>query len=66
MITAEEIKHAIESLPEKEYVKLRKWFSEKDWDKWDEAIELDSQSGKLDFLIEEALAQKNKGTLRKL
>ncbi|MBF0229875.1 MAG: hypothetical protein HQK63_09865 [Desulfamplus sp.] len=63
MITAEEIKHAIESLPEKEYVKLRKWFSKKDWDKWDEAIELDSQAGKLDFLIEEALAQKNKNKL---
>jgi len=66
MITAEEIKHAIESLSEKEYIKLRKWFSEKDWGKWDKAIQLDSESGKLDFLIEEAFAQKNKGTLREL
>lgn len=66
MITAEEIKHAIESLPEIEYVKLRKWFSERDWDKWDKDIQRDSQSGKLDFLIEEALIQKSKGTLRQL
>ena len=66
MITAEDIKNAIEALPEREYVKLRKWFSEKDWATWDEQIKKDSQSGKLDFLIKEALEQKNKGILRNL
>jgi len=66
MITVEEIKTAIDSLPEKEYVSLRNWFSEKDWEKWDRKIEDDSEAGKLDFLIEEALNEKNRGTLRDL
>jgi len=66
MITVEEIKKAIASLPEKEYVSLRKWFSEKDWEKWDKKIEKDSKAGKLDFLIEEALNEKKIGRLRDL
>ncbi|MCP4110733.1 MAG: hypothetical protein GY749_35275 [Desulfobacteraceae bacterium] len=66
MMTVEEIKTAIDSLPEKEYVSLRKWFSEKDWKKWDRKIAEDSEAGKLDFLIEEALNEKNRGTLREL
>lgn len=66
MITVEEIKTAISLLPEKEYISLRNWFSEKDWVKWDRNIEKDSESGKLDFLIEEALNEKSRGTLRDL
>jgi hypothetical protein len=48
----EEIQVAIESLPHEEYIRLRQWFSERDWEKWDRQIEADSESGKLDFLIE--------------
>ena len=66
MITVEEIKKAIGSLPEKEYVSLRNWFSEKDWEKWDKKIVKDSKAGKLDFLIEEALNEKKRGLLREL
>jgi hypothetical protein len=66
MLTVEEIKTAIDSLPEKEYVRLRSWFSAKDWEKWDREIVKDSEAGKLDFLIQEALHEKNKGTLRDL
>lgn len=62
----EEIQVAIESLPYQEYVRLRQWFSERDWEKWDKQIEADSASGKLDFLIEEALNEKAKGILREL
>ncbi len=54
MSTVEEIQAAIESLPEGEYARLRVWFSERDWDKWDEQIAKDSETGKLDFLIDEA------------
>ena len=39
-----------------EYIRLRQWFSDKDWKKWDQQIEIDSESGKLDFLLKEALA----------
>ena len=66
MLTAEEIKKGIDSLPEKEYIQLRKWFSERDWNEWSKKIEQDSENGKLDFLIQEALNEKNKGTLRDL
>jgi hypothetical protein len=66
MITVEEIKKAIVSLPEKEYDSLRNWFSEKDWEKWDKKIVKDSKAGKLDFLIEEAINEKKIGRLRDL
>jgi hypothetical protein len=56
-----EIQVAIESLPYDEYIRLRQWFSERDWEEWDRQIEADSESGKLDFLIEEALTEKAKG-----
>ena len=62
----EEIQVAIESLPYQEYVRLRQWFSERDWHKWDRQIEADSESGKLDFLIEEALDEKAQGMLKEL
>ncbi len=66
MVTAEKIIEAINSLPEREYIRLRKWFSENDWKKWDKKIEQDSKEGKLDFLIKEALNEKNKKPLRNL
>jgi hypothetical protein len=66
MSKVEEIEAAIESLSEEEYVRLRKWFSEKDWEKWDRQIEADSESGKLDFLIREAFDEKAKGKLKEL
>lgn len=64
MSKVEEIQAAIESLPEEEYARLRNWFSERDWKKWDRQIEADSASGKLDFLVREALEEKAKGKLK--
>ncbi|MDI6768037.1 MAG: hypothetical protein QME52_14550, partial [Bacteroidota bacterium] len=66
MLKVAEIKTAIEELPEKDFVQLRQWVWEKDWRKWDEQIEMDSESGKLDFLIEDALDEKSKGQLKEL
>ena len=60
MSNIETIKSAIEALPESDYIK---WLNEKDWDKWDKQIEADSKSGKLDFLIADAMKEKEKGTL---
>jgi len=60
----EEINAAIESLPVEEFVRLRQWFCEKDWQEWDKQIARDSESGKLDFLIKEAIDEKDKGKLR--
>ena len=64
MSTVEEIETAIESLPKEEYARLREWFSERDWEKWDKQIEADSESEKLDFLVKEALDEKAKGDLK--
>ncbi len=66
MSKVNEIKSAIESLPEKEYVELRNWFSEKDWQNWDRQIEIDSKLGKLDFLVKEAFDEKHMGKLKDL
>ena len=66
MSKVEEIKEAIAALPEEEYILLRKWFSEKDWQQWDLQIKKDSESKKLDFLLEEALEAKAKGNLREM
>lgn len=66
MSTVEEIKSAISALSKEDYLHLREWFSGKDWEQWDEEIQKDSSSGKLDFLMEEAAAEKNQGRLSKL
>jgi hypothetical protein len=66
MSKVEEIKRAIDTLPEDDYVLLRQWFSEKDWQKWDIQIAADSGSGKLDFLLKEALEAKAANKLREL
>lgn len=60
MSKVEEIELAIESLSEEEYARFRRWFSERDWQKWDRKIEADFALGKLDFLIKEALDEKRK------
>jgi hypothetical protein len=66
MSRVEEIKQAIDTLPEEEYIQLRHWFSEKDWQKWDMQIAADSELKKLDFLVKEALEAKSKNKLREL
>ena len=64
MFNVAEIKAAIENLPESDFAQLRKWFWEKDWQKWDRQIEEDSKAGKLDFLIKEAFDEKSQGQLK--
>ncbi len=66
MLKVDEIKAEIKALPDEEYVRLRQWFSEEDWQKWDRQIEVDSESGKLDFLSKEALDEKARGKLKEL
>ena len=66
MLQVEQIQREIESLPYEEFTRLRKWFAEKDWQKWDNQLEVDSATGKLDFLLEEALLAKAQGTLGEL
>ena len=66
MTTVQEIKDAIEQLPGGAFSQLHDWIVERDWEVWDAQVERDSESGKLDFLIDEALHDKDSGTTRPL
>ncbi len=66
MAKLQKIQAEIESLSQEEYGHLRTWFLERDWNRWDKEIEADSQSGKLDFLVKEALEEKSRGGLKGL
>ncbi len=54
MRNVKEIERAVNGLSEAEYVEFRHWFLERDWEEWDRQIRVDSDAGKLDFLIREA------------
>ena len=66
MTTVQDIQAAIEKLPEGDYDRLREWLFEREEKMWDQQIEEDSRSGNLDFLLNEAKADKAVGRLRKL
>jgi hypothetical protein len=66
MTSIEQIEQAVASLPLDEYRQFRNWFIERDWAAWDQQIEADSSSGKLNFLLREAEEEKNQGRLRSL
>ena len=66
MASIAKIQKDILALSETDYQQLRQWFNELDKDEWDRQIEEDSNAGKLDFLITEALEAKEKGTLKNL
>ncbi|MBI3000708.1 MAG: hypothetical protein HYY46_20000 [Deltaproteobacteria bacterium] len=66
MAKVDDLKTEIEKLPKDEFAELVRWLSEKDWERWDKEIEADSEAGRLDFLVHEALDAKSKGTLKDL
>jgi len=66
MSKVEDIQAAVESLSEDEYRRFRTWFSEREWQKWDGRIQRDSELGRLDFLIDEAVEEKAKSQLQDL
>jgi hypothetical protein len=66
MSKIDEFKADIERLPSEQLAEPFRWLSEKEWENWDREIEADSQSGRLDFLVREAHAEKAKGTLKEL
>jgi hypothetical protein len=60
----QEIEDAIERLPRKQFRELAEWLRERDQQLWDEQLDGDAESGKLDFLFDEALQEADAGTLR--
>ena len=66
MSDIEVIEREIERLDDKAFARLRDWFIEYDHARWDCQIEADSKAGKLDSLVEEALAEHRAGKTRPL
>ena len=64
MISLEAIEEKIAELDNASFAKLRDWIIEFDHARWDKQIEADSNAGKLDFLIDAALAQHQAGKSR--
>lgn len=66
MSKVEDLKEEIERLPKEDFTELCRWLSERDWARWDDEIAADSEAGRLDFLVREALDAKAKGKLKDL
>jgi hypothetical protein len=61
MTKVELIEQQIADLDYQSFAELREWFIEFDQTIWDTKLELDSNSGKLDFLIDAALGEHQLG-----
>ena len=59
-----EIEAAIKTLPKEELARFNQWYQEFLDERWDEQIRDDVRAGKLNFLLEEAQAEREAGTLR--
>ncbi len=66
MTQIELLEKQIAELDEQSFTKLREWFIEFDHARWDKKLEADSNIGKLDFLIDSALAEHEAGKTRDL
>ena len=64
MSRVEEIEDAIARLGLEEFRRLAIWVREQEQQRWDEQLESDTSSGKLDFLFEEAEEESKDGLLR--
>jgi hypothetical protein len=60
----EELEQRIRSLPPEELSRFRAWFLEFDHQAWDRQIEADAKAGKLDGLVNEAVADYKAGKAR--
>jgi len=66
MSTLEQIEAAILTLQSDEFQRLRQWFFEVDYQRWDDQLEQDIADGKLDALAEEAIAEFKAGHCREI
>jgi hypothetical protein len=66
MSTVPEIEKAIQQLSSEELAKFREWFAEFDAAVWDQQIEQDARSGKLDALASDAISDLKAGHCKNL
>jgi hypothetical protein len=64
MSRVEEIESQIEQLPPGEFARVANWIREMDQQRWDEQLDRDAASGKLDVLLAEARAERESGLLK--
>jgi hypothetical protein len=60
-MTLHELEQTVANLPPAELAEFREWFLRFDGDRWDEQIEKDAKSGKLDSLAQTALREFRRG-----
>lgn len=65
-MTITELEKAVTQLSEQDLSRFYEWFEEYYAQKWDEQIERDAKSGKLDKIAEEALKDYRAGKAREL
>jgi len=65
-MTIHEIEQAVTELSPKELARFRQWFDEFDAQIWDDQIERDANSGKLDKLAGKAVADFRAGKSKEL
>ncbi|MGB5772884.1 MAG: hypothetical protein WBM32_23895 [Crocosphaera sp.] len=66
MTQIELLKQHIVELDDDSFAQLRDWLIEFDQTRWDKQLEADSNAGKLDFLINAALAEHEAGKTKDL
>ncbi|MBU6411093.1 MAG: hypothetical protein KGR98_11965 [Verrucomicrobia bacterium] len=64
MNTVEEIEQAAEQLTPSDFVRLASWVSARHHELWTRQMQRDADAGKLDFLFDEAEAERAAGSLR--
>lgn len=66
MLTLEQIESAILQLSPDQFQKLLEWFSDLDYQRWDEQLEKDIADDKLEALAQEAIADYEAGNYREI
>ena len=66
MTNVEAVEKEIERFTPTELAEFRRWYANFDADAWDEQIEADAKSGKIDALAKEALAEYEAGKAREI
>jgi hypothetical protein len=66
MIEIALLEQHVSTLDDDSFSKFRIWFREFEQKRWDKKIEADSNAGKLDFLIDAAVAEHRAGKTRQL
>jgi len=66
MTKVESLERAVEQLAPEELAVFRAWFVEHDWQAWDRELEQDVAAGRLDYIVDEALAEFERGETTEL